>query len=96
MRQAALIQYIKKARPLRTVRRLDPAAPPEVRAVTTRHVVQNGRMDSSNPSSSSGSFTPYVPETSTLPELTFRAVFLGTAMAIVLGTANAYLGMRAG
>ncbi len=42
------------------------------------------------------SFVPFVPESSTLPELTFRAVLLGTAMAIVLGTANAYLGMRAG
>jgi putative OPT family oligopeptide transporter len=37
-----------------------------------------------------------VPESSDLPELTFRALLLGTAMAIVLGTANAYLGMRAG
>ena len=45
---------------------------------------------------SSRPFAPFVPEASTLPELTFRAVFLGTAMAIVLGTANAYLGMRAG
>ena len=41
-------------------------------------------------------FVPFVPEASTMPELTFRAVLLGTAMAIVLGTANAYLGMRAG
>ena len=41
-------------------------------------------------------FVPFVPESSDLPELTFRAVLLGTAMAIVLGTANAYLGMRAG
>ena len=45
---------------------------------------------------SSRPFVPFVPEASTLPELTFRAVLLGTAMAIVLGTANAYLGMRAG
>ena len=41
-------------------------------------------------------FTPFVPEESDLPELTFRAVFLGVLMAIVLGAANAYLGMRAG
>ena len=41
-------------------------------------------------------FVPFVPESSDLPELTFRAVFIGTVMAIVLGTANAYLGMRAG
>ena len=46
--------------------------------------------------SSTRPFTSFVPEESDLPELTFRAVFLGTAMAIVLGTANAYLGMRAG
>ena len=58
-------------------------------------VVQNDRM---NPTStpSSRSFVPFVPESTDLPELTFRAVLLGTAMAIVLGTANAYLGMRAG
>ena len=51
-----------------------------------------------NPTSdpSSRPFAPFVPESSELPELTFRAVLLGTAMAIVLGTANAYLGMRAG
>ena len=41
-------------------------------------------------------FTPFVPEETDLPELTFRAVFLGVLMAIVLGAANAYLGMRAG
>jgi putative OPT family oligopeptide transporter len=51
-----------------------------------------------NPTSdpSSRPFVPFVPESSDLPELTFRALLLGTAMAIVLGTANAYLGMRAG
>ena len=41
-------------------------------------------------------FTPFVPEETDLPELTFRAVALGVLMAIVLGAANAYLGMRAG
>ena len=50
----------------------------------------------SPPDTSSRPFVPFVPESSDLPELTFRAVLLGTAMAIVLGTANAYLGMRAG
>ena len=50
----------------------------------------------SSPGGSSRPFVPFVPEKSDLPELTFRAVLLGTAMAIVLGTANAYLGMRAG
>ena len=41
-------------------------------------------------------FKPFVSEDSELPELTFRAVALGTVMAIVLGAANAYLGMKAG
>ena len=39
---------------------------------------------------------PYVPADTTLPELTFKAVFLGVLMAVVLGAANAYLGLKAG
>ena len=50
----------------------------------------------STPEKSESGFVPFVPEDSTLPELTFRAVSLGVVMAIVLGAANAYLGMRAG
>jgi putative OPT family oligopeptide transporter len=41
-------------------------------------------------------FKPYVPEDTTIKELTFKAVFLGVIMAIVLGAANAYLGMKVG
>ena len=41
-------------------------------------------------------FKPFVPEESELPELTFKAIALGTVMAIILGAANAYLGMKAG
>ena len=41
-------------------------------------------------------FEPFVSEETTLPELTFRAIAIGTVMAIVLGAANAYLGMKAG
>lgn len=41
-------------------------------------------------------FKPFVPATESLPELTIRAVTLGVLMAIVLGAANAYLGMKAG
>ena len=41
-------------------------------------------------------FKPYVPAETGLAELTFKAVFLGTLMAIVLGAANAYLGMKVG
>jgi len=42
------------------------------------------------------SFEPYVPADSTLPELTLKAVALGVGMAVVLGAANAYLGLKAG
>lgn len=38
----------------------------------------------------------FVPEETKLPELTFKALFLGLLMAIILGAANAYLGLKAG
>jgi putative OPT family oligopeptide transporter len=41
-------------------------------------------------------FSPFVPASKTMPEMTFKAVFLGVIMAITLGAANAYVGMRAG
>lgn len=41
-------------------------------------------------------FKPYVPATSDMKELTVKAVGLGVIMAIVLGAANAYVGMKAG
>jgi len=41
-------------------------------------------------------FEPYVPATTTMPELTVKAVLLGAVMAVVLGAANAYLGMKVG
>lgn len=49
-----------------------------------------------NPSEPATPFQPFVPADSPLSELTFRAVSLGVIMAIVLGAANAYLGMKAG
>ena len=39
---------------------------------------------------------PYVPENMQMKELTFRAIFLGLILTVVLGAANAYLGLRAG
>jgi putative OPT family oligopeptide transporter len=39
---------------------------------------------------------PYVPAESSLPELTWKALILGILMAVVLGAANAYLGLKAG
>src|SRR5437762_6495799 len=41
-------------------------------------------------------YRPYVPESMEMPEFTLRAVLLGLVMTVVLGAANAYLGLRAG
>ena len=41
-------------------------------------------------------FRSYVPEKTDLAEFTFRAVLLGLVMTVVLGAANAYLGLKAG
>src|SRR5499425_260721 len=41
-------------------------------------------------------FRSYVPENTTMAEFTLRAVLLGLIMTVVLGAANAYLGLRAG
>lgn len=41
-------------------------------------------------------YDPYVPATKSMAELTVKAVVLGILMAVVLGAANAYLGMKAG
>ena len=42
------------------------------------------------------SHRPYVPEHMEMREFTVRAVVLGLVMCVVLGAANAYLGLRAG
>jgi putative OPT family oligopeptide transporter len=39
---------------------------------------------------------PYVPETMEMKEFTFRAVLIGLILTGILGSANAYLGLRAG
>jgi putative OPT family oligopeptide transporter len=39
---------------------------------------------------------PYVPETMEMKEFTFRALLIGLVMTAVLGSANAYLGLKAG
>src|SRR5947207_15798596 len=49
-----------------------------------------------NPPQEPRKHRPYVPETMEMKELTFRAVFLGLILTVVLGAANAYLGLRAG
>ena len=41
-------------------------------------------------------FRSYVPDDTNLPEFTVRAVLLGLVLTVILGAANAYLGLRAG
>jgi len=41
-------------------------------------------------------FKSYIPAYKTIPELTFKAIFVGVLLAIILGAANAYLGLYAG
>jgi putative OPT family oligopeptide transporter len=40
--------------------------------------------------------TPYVPETMEMKEFTVRAVLIGLVLTAILGSANAYLGLKAG
>jgi putative OPT family oligopeptide transporter len=40
--------------------------------------------------------TPFIPAESQMPEFTSRAVLLGVLMAVMMGAANAYLGLKAG
>ncbi len=44
----------------------------------------------------SGNFKPYVPPENEMKELSFKAVSLGVILAMILGSANAYLGLKAG
>ena len=54
----------------------------------------NGNQESKQPAGSR--HQPFVPETVEMREFTLRAVLLGLVMTLVLGAANAYLGLRAG
>ncbi len=41
-------------------------------------------------------FKPYVPPENNMKEFTFKAISLGVIMAMILGSANVYLGLKAG
>lgn len=41
-------------------------------------------------------FVPFVSPDTSLPEMTMKALILGLIMAVILGAANAYLGLKAG
>ncbi len=45
---------------------------------------------------SKSTFKPYVPADTNLKEFTIRALLIGLVMCVVLGAANAYLGLKAG
>jgi putative OPT family oligopeptide transporter len=48
------------------------------------------------PASANRRHQPFVPPTMEMPEFTLRAILLGLVMTVILGAANAYLGLRAG
>lgn len=51
---------------------------------------------STTPTAAPRKFRSYVPDNTTMPEFTLRAVLLGLILTVILGAANAYLGLRAG
>src|SRR3981189_2388851 len=53
-------------------------------------------MSSPEPESGPKKHVPFVPEGMQMKECASRAVFLGLILTVVLGAANAYLGLRAG
>ncbi len=53
-------------------------------------------MSSPVTASPARSIAPYVPETMEMKEFTFRAVLIGLVLTALLGSANAYLGLKAG
>ncbi|HLP16709.1 MAG TPA: OPT/YSL family transporter, partial [Bacteroidota bacterium] len=46
--------------------------------------------------SSGGAYKPFVPVETDMKEFTLRALLIGLVMAVILGAANAYLGLKAG
>jgi len=52
--------------------------------------------EASSPSAPAGKVEPYIPASKSLPELTIGVILLGALLSVVLGGANAYLGMFAG
>ena len=46
--------------------------------------------------STNSNFKPYVPADKTMKELTFKSLALGVLLAMILGSANVYLGLKAG
>ena len=53
-------------------------------------------MDTPSSGTKSLAFTPYIPASQSLPEITVKAVILGFILSAVLAGANAYLGLKVG
>ncbi len=53
-------------------------------------------MDTPSSGTKSPAFTPYIPASQSLPEITIKAVILGFILSAVLAGANAYLGLKVG
>lgn len=53
-------------------------------------------MSDQHTSGTSKAFKPYVPAETNLKEFTFRALFFGAILSIILGSANAYIGLKVG
>src|ERR1700727_1745008 len=51
---------------------------------------------SADPGTGPRKHVPFVPENMQMKEFTWRAMLIGLLMTVVLGAANAYLGLRAG
>jgi len=49
-----------------------------------------------NTLSSPDEFKPYVPAETNMKEFTFKALFVGAILSIILGAANAYIGLKVG
>ncbi|MGA9405557.1 MAG: hypothetical protein WBW71_00365, partial [Bacteroidota bacterium] len=46
--------------------------------------------------SDASAFRPYVPAETSMTEFSIRALLIGLVMCVILGAANAYLGLKAG
>src|SRR6476661_645325 len=55
-----------------------------------------GNPGTPNPTGGPKKHQPFVPENLEMKEFTLRAVLLGLFMTVILGAANAYLGLKAG
>lgn len=53
-------------------------------------------MSETTQSTGNQQFQSYIPPDTTMREFTFRALILGLIMCVILGAANAYLGLKAG